>query len=355
MNSYKIYTRKIMGLDNRVWRFMLAMIFVPLCLLSYQVINKDETCSPFSFYIKNLSFHANNVYYTGDVLSFTVTIPSDEIDWDFGDGSRDAGRNVAHSFLKEGIYHVTASGNSLCPHAIDIKVENRPAVSQQGDPVRGRIVGLKSFNTFTTQKFTYPRAADSYKWTIQNHPVFVPETGQTVSFTFTSAGNYTIQVELDNDPKKRDYFDVTAIDEVKKNESRDKITELIQPLNPKSHPKEETPAAKPEIQNPQDPIPASPPPNKLVQTSNETFQLYLEKAQNKEMTMADFEKYGVYATTPVLANGKERQNFKWLCDELPKVKKTSLGLVRKKMKIESVNVQRINGLPSVIEISYKYK
>lgn len=191
-----------MGLDNRVWRLMFLMILLPLGLLSYRLIDNDEKCTPFSFKIRTLSLHEDNVYYTGEVLSFTASIPSDNIDWDFGDNTAGTGgENVHHQFLREGRYPVKATGNSLCPFEREIIIQNPPVVVQSSDPVRGKIVGPKSFNVFTPQKFTYPGSAASYEWTVQNHPIYA-ERGRTVSFTFTLPGSYTIQVELDGDPKK---------------------------------------------------------------------------------------------------------------------------------------------------------
>ena len=144
----------------------------------------------------------NDVFYTGEILSFTASAPLKNIDWSFGDNTADAGEVVHHQFLAEGKYLVKMNGDFLCPFEKEITIQKPLVTTPAINPYRDKIEGSSSFYTNEKQSFVYPLRLSSYKWSVQNHPDFGTKSGQSVTFTFIDKGRYTIQVELDGDPKK---------------------------------------------------------------------------------------------------------------------------------------------------------
>ena len=343
-----------MGLDNRVWRTLLIMILIPLFFMSYRLITHDVKCTPITFKATSLSFRENGIYYTGDVLSFTASIPSESIDWSFGDNTSDAGENVHHQYMNEGKYLVRASGNSLCAYQIEINIQNRPSAPSANRTYKGKISGQTTFYSKSDQTFTYPDAAGSYKWSVNGKPNLGTKMGQTVSFKFPSKGSYTIHVMLDGDANKWDELEVSVVDEV------------ISGPNPKPRPIGiEVGGGGPiiditkdtSVHAPIDSIVKPPEPAGPRMLSPVTLKLYLEAVQRKEKTVADFKPYGIVESTPVVANGKEYQNFGWLCNEIIKTRKSGIWPFKKteSVVLGEVSIQRINNIVSVINVSYEYK
>ena len=354
MNPNRIFTKKTMGLDNRVWRLLFAMILLPLGLLSYRLMD-EKKCTSFSITVKTLGVHSNEVFYTGETLSFIASTSSKDISWDFGDNTSDVGASVHHEFLKEGIFLVTAKSNTLCQTEKLITIKKRPVVVQQSENTAASIAGPSSCYTFTEQIFTFPGTAQSYEWSVPNHQSLGIKTGQTITYTFPYAGIYTVQVELDHDRRKRYRLDVTVDNEIKpKSPLPEKISPLIIPNNPPPKeiiPPEPTPVPRPAAP---DTTAAEAPVNKILIISDVTFLAYLEKVMNKEMAVQDFEKYGISANTPVVVNDnkKEKKTFGELCEDISS-KKKKLILFKKKIRLESAQLHRINKLVTVVDVHYK--
>lgn len=351
MNPNQIFTRKTMELDNRVWRLMLIVIFLSMGLLSYRLLDKEK-CTSFSVKVKTLGLHANDVFYTGETLSFIASIPSKDISWNFGDHTGSLGATVYHQFLKEGTFIITAGSNALCTTEQEITIKNRPVVIKSLDSIVGNIAGPSSCYTFTEQIFTFTGSAKSYEWSIPNHQSLGNKSGQTIKYTFTYAGKYTVQVELDHDRNKRYFFDVTVEETIKKKTHDEDVGILVSPTPPPIG-KQEDSATKPPPEP--DTTPTTPPkPSGPLYLADPIFQEYLLDVIRGTKAVQDFEKYfcGGAGETPVIANGKrEKRNFAWLCKELQD-KKGIPGLKRK-IKLKSAVLHRINGCVNLIEVSYR--
>src|SRR6187399_3265243 len=107
MSTYSIFSRRILGLDTRVWRLMLIVLVLSFGLLSYKIINKDK-CIPFYIEIGRKSHIADTFYFTGENIRFIASISSEDLSWDFNDNSTvtTKGSFVVHTFKKEGKYYV---------------------------------------------------------------------------------------------------------------------------------------------------------------------------------------------------------------------------------------------------------
>lgn len=354
MNSYRIYTRQTLGLDNRVWLLMIIILVLSLGLLSYKVIDKKE-CVPFTFKVSNLGLHNDSVFYVGDILSFDASVASQDITWDFGDNNGASGAYVSHVFLKEGPFQITAKSNSLCTVAKEIIIKALPPDSTplSGTFSRGKIIGNSSFTINSNEKFSYPLQAKSYEWSVQNQPDFGIKRGQKVSFSFPYSGSYRIRVQLDGDLTKTDYLDVEVLDDVKFKSKKESIPVLI--------PRAAAPEPAPSVNKGIDSTLNKPKVNSIKHIADQLFLTFLEQVENKTMTIPDFKEYGINEKTPVIANGQEHQDFKWLCDQLTEKKeshKTLFGITisTKHIKLESANLLSMNnGIVSIINVSYKYK
>lgn len=353
MNPYRIYTRQTLGLDNMVWLLMIIILILSLGLLSYKVIDKKE-CVSFTFKVRNLGLHNDSVFYVGDILSFNASIASQDIDWDFGDNNGASGAYVSHVFLKEGPFLITARSNSLCSvvKEIIIKAPLPDTAAQSQTFATGKIIGNASFTINTNQKFSYPLQATSYEWTVQNQPDFGIKRGQKVSFSFPYSGSYRIKVRLDSSLTKMDYLDVEVLDESKPKSKNEAIPVLI--------PRAPAPAPLPPVNKGIDSTSNKPKAIPIKFIADKLFLNYLEQVENKTMTISDFKDYGINETTPVIANGAEHHDFKWLCDQLTEKKESrkkfaGITISTKHIKLASANLQRMNGIVSIINVSYNYK
>ncbi|MEO6843526.1 MAG: hypothetical protein ABI184_00055 [Ginsengibacter sp.] len=354
MNPYRIYTRQTLGLDNMVWLLMIIILILSLGLLSYKVIDKKE-CVPFTFKVRNLGLHNDSVFYVGDILSFNASIASQDIDWDFGDNNGASGAYVSHVFLKEGPFLITARSNSLCSvvKQIIIKSPLPDTAAQSQTFTTGKIIGNTSFTINTNQKFSYPVQAKSYEWSVQNQPDFGIKKGQKVSFSFPYSGSYRIKVRLDSSLTKMDYLDVEVLDETKPKPKIGPIPVLVprdlthEPLPPVNKGVVDSTLNKPKA-------------NKSLFIPDHLFLTYLEQVENKTMTISDFKIYGINEKTPVVANGGEHHDFKWLCDQLTEKKESrkkfaGITISTKHINLESASLQRMNDIVSIINVSYNYK
>lgn len=353
MNPSRIYTRQTLGLDNMVWLVMIMIIIFSLGLLSYKIIDKKE-CVAFTFKVRNLGSPHDSVFYVGDILSFNASMASQDIDWNFGDNSRTSGAYVSHVFLKEGSYLVTAKSKSLCSVVKEIIIKAPlPTIAAQSQIfVTGKIIGNSNFTINTSQIFSYPDQVKSYEWSVQNHPDLGIKRGRSVSFSFPYPGSYKIQVRLDSNFTKLDYLEVEVLD-VTRSKSKIEDIPILIPRAP-APPSQTQPPANKEI----DSIINKPKGNSIKFIANKLFLTYLEDVINKTKQVSDFADYGISEKTPVVVNGEEHHDFKWLCEELTKTKKTEfLGITtsKKQIKLESANLQRMNGIVSIVNVYYKYK
>ncbi len=360
MSNNSVYTRRIKGLDRKVWLVMILTIVLSLGLLSYTVFNKKE-CIPVDFVITVLPGESrDSIYFVGETLFFKSSTLATDISWDFNDGSEQAfGKNVSHKFKTEGDYIITVSTGLGCEavRRITIKKAIGPEVKPLANyTIGGEIEGPVKIMTGREARFICIVSADSYEWSIENLPLMT-RTGPTAKFIFPRPGKYLVQVMLDKDRNKRfgkeiEVEEADIDDGSKPKRLLPKDTDVFKPYDPPQHEtRKEELVAKPAADTP---VVVAPPANKSIYIADRVFLSYLEKVVNKEMAVADFDKYLCGGGgTPVVVNGDQKspKTFAWLCNELS-AKKKKLVIFSKTIKVESAQLHRINGCVTLIDVKY---
>lgn len=360
MSNNSVYTRRIKGLDRKVWVVMILTIVLSLGLLSYTVFNK-KVCTPVDFVIKVLPGESSDsVYFVGETLIFNSSSTATDISWDFSDGSEQAiGKDVSHKFQTEGDYIITVSTGLGCETARRITIKK--AIQPEAKPFAnyttgGEIEGPAKIMTGREARFICIVSADHYEWSIENYPQMT-RTGPTPKFIFPRPGKYLVQVMLDNDRNKRfgkeiEVEEVEIVDGSKPKRLLPKDTDAFKPYDPPQHETVKVEqVAKPAADTP---VVVAAPANKSIYVADRVFLNYLEKVVSKEMTVADFDKYLCGGGgTPVVVNGDQKspKTFAWLCNELS-AKKKKLVIFNKTIKIESAQLHRINGCVTLIDVKY---
>lgn len=359
MKSNMIYNKKALGLDYNVWRVMLTVIIISVGLLSYKLIDKKK-CTPFSFRIKHIS-NSDSVYFTGETLFFTASTDNPDIAWDFGDNSPKAeGKFVTHKFYAPGKYYVTASINSECDIAHQITISPRKVQLNPDSLSTGnKIVGRSTTVAGSTEIFICLAEAETYEWTITDHPEIRDNVrrGREAQYSFLLPGKYTIQVELNNDRRKRFLKEILV--ESKSGSAEPVIKKLLPPeLPPIAKVREEQEAKKvlEEEKKAQEatipitaPVEKEPAPRVPMRIPEDRIFLdFLKRVQTGRMDLNEFDKYFCTGITPkVKINGKNLESFAGLVEELKKSKKITL---------QNVQLQRDeNNCIFLIDLEYKKK
>ena len=375
MKSERIYNKKSLGLDNNIWRVMLVMIIFSLGLLSYKLAEKKK-CNPFTYRIKHSSL--DSVFYVGEILQFSASVNNAEVNWDFNDNS-EAGEGpvVTHKYSKPGKYNVTASILD-CGNSQELTVITVPAPEMKTDNIStdNKILGRSMTYEGTEEKFTCLAAANYYEWTVTNHPEkkYKVRNGPIAKFEFSSAGKYTIQVELNHDRKKRYQKEVIVSSIVKSKPQNLDIKQLLPPniraLNEGQKPQDKKiPDVPVDHQVKLQPEKVSEKPiekeaeatdnssndkstkessgHKFLKISDDIFKSLLERVQNGQMDLYSFDRYLCGGgTTKVMENGDKLSSFHSLWQQLNS---------NKKLTISSVHLNRDaqDGCVTIIKIDYK--
>lgn len=333
MNSERILTRKTLGLDHRVWRVMIVLFVLSIGLYSYTLIEKPK-CTPVDFKIKTID--NDSVYSTDEILSFSSLRFEKNITWDFGDNSpHGTGTFVTHRFASEGKYFIKVTVNSDCQFIKPITV--RKAIVESIS-TREQIDGHPSTFVGASESYTSLAKANTYEWSVENHPEYGVLNGQSVTYKFMSSGDFTIQLTLDKDRFKIYRKSVTVV-ENEKPKPVEKIERLI----------DYDKLAKLDKNNPA---------KEKMGISEIAFAEYLEKVIAGQYFAKDFYDYlCMEGRTPVIINGKaDRQvTFEQACAELNGKRKSKfLGLGKKSVHIKSVRLNRDNeNCVTLVEIKYE--
>lgn len=318
MNSNRILTRKLMGLDYRVWRVMILFLFLSAGLLSYKLMDTPK-CAPIDFKIKTVSDN-DSVYYTNDILSFRTLGAEQNVTWDFDDKTPTVeGTFVTHRFATDGKYFIKVTVNSVCEFVKPITIKK--AFVEETESNKERIVGNNKTFVRTPETFTCSQTATSYEWNVSEHPEFGTRTGASATYKFEQAGDYIIELTLN---KTR----------LKKYTKQIKVASIPKLISDK---------------------PQAPPttgggggggnsnPSKLI-ISESTFKDFLDKVVEGVYFEDDFDKYlCAEGATPVILNGKKNKQitFSQACKDLPKrVNKNFMGIGKRAKKIKSVSLNR---------------
>jgi PKD repeat protein len=211
MNAADFYSRRIFGIDYRVWAAMLSISLLSLGLYGYKQIRYDT--------IGDLSCPTDTIAVDGKKVEVvagcylnrysTFAIQSDNaasVEWNFKDGTNsEKGQFVSHKFTQVGIYRVTATVNGRCTYTAEVEVVEdpfylerlqRPVVEIYADPTRPTIGSSVKFYCVTDIP-----SITAYEWRVVNtdEVQMVAEP----SFTFKNKGNYAVELVINNNPLKK--------------------------------------------------------------------------------------------------------------------------------------------------------
>ncbi len=344
--SYSIYSKRRMGLDNKVWLAMLATLLLSIILFGFKIANHVR-CTPVVIAAKGTMTHRSaNAFYVDERISFTAAMGHlQKVEWDFGDKSAAAtGEKVIHAYTDEGVYLVTATVNGKCRESYRVvigKMHESPspaAIDQPQNPISGKTTVYAG----TLEQFTSMQSADSYLWYVEEDASMGRKTGNAAGFSFANAGDYTLVLKLDNDSAKTFRKTIRVIQpgsvSAKTDISKYTIPDLPPPPPPPKK-NDNTDPAGPAIPQdhgkPADNGQAAPPAKtkKFMQVPPEELQSMLNDVVAKKKSVADFD--------VIFCNGGESQvmandKFTTLA-ELCQVLQTKKGLLKNiKAKVKLV-------------------
>jgi PKD repeat protein len=207
MNANDFYTRRVLGMDYRVWATMLVISLLSLGLFGYRhVIHSGSSrilgCTPDTISVNGTKIEVLASCYLDRYSPFAISSDGPaNVEWDFGDDTESQkGQVVNHKFVKEGTYRIIATVNKRCIYEGEVEViedpfysarRKKPVVEIFADPMRptsGSSVKFYCVSDIPT--------ITSYKWTVLNTNEIqnIPEP----TFTFNNDGNYDVQLLINN-------------------------------------------------------------------------------------------------------------------------------------------------------------
>jgi hypothetical protein len=309
---------------------MISLVILSSGLLGYRLLD-TPTCTPVDFKVKTVLGN-DSAYYTDEILSFTTLTFQENIKWDFNDNSNvETGTYVTHRFAREGKFFVKVIVGDGCEliHPITIK-----KALPDSDHIAEHI--LSNDNTFagTPETFNCTIAADSYDWTVSEHPEFGIRSGASTVYKFETPGEYTIELTLNKNRLK-------------------KYRKIIQVATKPLIPKAPTKTGPQEISVL---IPKRTCIPKILIT-DATFKEYIEKVVAGTYTAENFKDYlgNSEDPIPVILNGdiKNKMTFSDACNQLNGKKKRQNVLWKRKIRIQNVHLTRdTDNCILKIEINY---
>lgn len=202
MSAAAIFTRRVMGMDYRVWLVMPAVWVLSLALLGYKYLN-ETPCAPATINMDGKPSEGIAVRYVNQLIKFEIQTDSvTSVEWSFND-VKEQGLVVYHKFTKEGKYNVVARVNGTCRYEQKVRVRSRDELDnhEKGEfrifpyPEKPKY-SVGDIIRFESEKINV--LATSYEWKVlQTNET---RTDADATFTFRHPGKYTIQLILNNDP-----------------------------------------------------------------------------------------------------------------------------------------------------------
>lgn len=208
MNATNFFTRRILGMDYRVWGAMLLVCFLSLGLYGYKQIRfntiNDQPCPRDTITVNGKRVEVVASCYLNRYLLFEVqSEATGTVEWDFGDGTNvEKGQIVSHGFMEEKTYSVKATVNGVCEFRVEVVVvqdpflsgnQEKPVVEVFADPMRPTTGSTVNFYCVADM----PVIA-SYQWKVLNTNEV--QKNAVPAFTFNGEGKYTIQLVINDDP-----------------------------------------------------------------------------------------------------------------------------------------------------------
>jgi PKD repeat protein len=208
MNATNFFTRRILGMDYRVWGAMLLVCFLSLGLYGYKQISfniiNDQPCQPHTITVNSKKVEVVASCYLNRYSLFEVqSEAAATVEWNFRDGTNvEKGQIVSHKFMQEGTHRVTATINGGCEFDVEVEVvsdpflsgnQEKPVVEVFADPMRPTTGSTVNFYCVADM----PLIA-SYQWRVLNTNEV--QKNAVPAFTFNGEGKYTIQLVINDDP-----------------------------------------------------------------------------------------------------------------------------------------------------------
>lgn len=217
MNVATISTRRLTGLDYRIWLVMAACWVVCLGLFGYKKVKATTTtvqpCGAVRILVNGVADDGIAVCNPDVTTLFQAEAPPNvTVEWDFNDGS-EAVKDVRamHKFKAEDDYKVVVTVNGRCEYTKEITVRKivpgdavKPSVKIFADSVKATTGSRIRFSAVANVP------ASSYQWMLL--PTAEKQAGEDVTFSFFSAGEFTVQVVINNDPATRQEQKITITD-----------------------------------------------------------------------------------------------------------------------------------------------
>jgi hypothetical protein len=353
MIAAHLYTRRISGIDYRVWTVMLLTCLLCLAFYGYQQIQfnaaNSQTCSSTGITINSeegKAIELNRAYI------FTIqTETNAKVEWEFGGVKGSDNKNVVqYKFTKEGMYKVLAKVNGRCKFEIEVIVRN-PVLLPPEKAFFDIFIDsttLKAGNTANFSCVTNQRV-NSYKWTCTG--LKEVQYGEVAAFTFANAGTYWVHLIVNNDslhmiskeikveptPLQEPVFDISNPGKFDPN-----VDKLLKPgenpfQNNNQSQKDPNPGTEeqklPENQKEE---PAKPKPTEIA---SETLKDLLQQVLNEEKEIEELFEYLYYKESTVVQDGDERMNIKEFCKKKKKKKIKSLELKKDEHGIQKIIVK----------------
>lgn len=348
-------------LDFRVWLCLILLSVCSLALFGYNMATKVK-CAPVEFTVLGKLNHANedsNTFFVNELVTFRakVSAQNSKITWEYGDKSeKESGQAVSHIYAKEGNYLVTVTIDGQCSESLNIRIiEGGTSSLGSNAPSLNPIVSNDIVSVGEETIFNTSSVANSYSWSVEEMPEAGKINTQTARFIFNKPGNFTVALILDDGTTHKKIIQVN-----------DPLAQLGQttplppstpmdippaPITPLPLPEKEE--AKKEEVKPEavkeETLPAKPT-KTYDQLPTPAIKAMLEDVTEGKKSAADFNNILCNgAGTKVMANN-ESTTFAALINELQE--KKGLPLIKRKRKIQTVNVVRDQANGNCVSILY---
>lgn len=205
-----VYSKKWWGLDYRFWLIWIGLLLITV--LSWAVKRAIKPTCPL------VTIEKQGTYTNAQLISHTFKLKENvkfsisghnapNAEWYVDSILIGKGIKIEHAFLAPGKHSVKAVVNNVCSYYAVVHIlafEHMPSVLKSTEPLAHQdiIEGATTFDIGAVNYFTTQVQANAYEWQILELPEYGIKTEQTAGYSIISPGTYTLQLMLDNDPKK---------------------------------------------------------------------------------------------------------------------------------------------------------
>jgi len=187
------------NIDSRVWLVMGAAFAFSIITFAFRAVTSQD-CS--GLMIKLEKADQSSYVFAGKEISFSINKNDPDAKWIFGDGKDQAtGSKVKHTFFKTGVFTIQVTLKGGCKLFENVVVKMPPVLTQIDTSIGG-ISGPYDVAAGSLAKFSSLLTGNSYKWTVLGGVSYGEKNTKDVSYSFSTPGNYTIQLVMNGDPAK---------------------------------------------------------------------------------------------------------------------------------------------------------